>query len=443
MSVFDLPMTARPGKDTIAGQDELGRTVYRTVTGERYTMPERTEMPAPTMGQRFENLGGLASRAYENLSVQGAIDAAKGIGEGIVSGIVQGFTAPGRALSGEPVSLGDVMATAGMSQVGAAPLRAPAGALRSGAMGGGRPPVTFDDVARAMDEAPLVSERNLGNENSNLIDKIVKDINGEVIERSYDKTFGNGDNAVIRSGDTDLQISVREDGNGIYLTNIASKKAGKQSEVKTGSGVGSKAIEALKRYSDETGKPLAVVGATGSAQKFYEKMGLKPKSVSTYTNEGYITSPSYGPEQQGTGFVYYPSRISESSAPRPPVRSVQDIEGTLQAKYPDVKLSISGSPERGYTLNKIDVPKDKRESGIGTAVMNDLVALADQQGAVLKLSPSGDFGGSVPRLKDFYERFGFVRNKGKNTDYAISESMYRSPAPISPSQLDQLVVGPQ
>jgi hypothetical protein len=155
MSVFDLPMTARPGKDTIAGQDELGRTVYRTVTGERYTMPERTEMPAPTMSQRFENLGGLASRAYENLSVQGAIDAAKGIGEGIVSGIVQGFTAPGRALSGEPVSLGDVMATAGMAQVGAAPLRAPDGALRSGAMGGGRPPVTFDDVARAMQEAPL------------------------------------------------------------------------------------------------------------------------------------------------------------------------------------------------------------------------------------------------------------------------------------------------
>jgi hypothetical protein len=140
MSVFDLPMTARPGKDAIAGQDELGRTVYRTVTGERYTMPERTEMPSPTMGQRFENLGGLASRAYENLSVQGAIDAAKGIGEGIVSGIVQGFTAPGRALSGEPVSLGDVLATAGMAQVGAAPMRAPAGALRSGAMG--RPPAS-------------------------------------------------------------------------------------------------------------------------------------------------------------------------------------------------------------------------------------------------------------------------------------------------------------
>lgn len=109
-------------------------------------------------------------------------------------------------------------------------------------------------------------------------------------------------------------------------------------------------------------------------------------------------------------------------------RSVDDIENVLRAKYPDVKISVSGSPERGFTLNKIDVPKGKREGGIGTAVMNDLVSLADQQGAVLKLSPSSDFGGSVPRLKDFYARFGFVQNKGKNADLAISESMYRPPS---------------
>lgn len=110
------------------------------------------------------------------------------------------------------------------------------------------------------------------------------------------------------------------------------------------------------------------------------------------------------------------------------------IESVLRSKYPDVKISVSGNPERGYTLNKIDVPKAKRESGIGTAVMNDLVSLADQQGAILKLSPSKDFGGSVPRLKDFYARFGFVPNKGKNADYSISESMYRTPSqPASPS----------
>ena len=118
-------------------------------------------------------------------------------------------------------------------------------------------------------------------------------------------------------------------------------------------------------------------------------------------------------------------------------RSVDDIENVLRTKYPDVKISVSGSPERGFTLNRIDVPKGKREGGIGTAVMSDLVNLVDQQGAVLKLSPSGDFGGSVPRLKDFYARFGFVQNKGKNADYAISESMYRPPSVLpAPTSTD-------
>jgi hypothetical protein len=35
MSIFGLPTSARPGQDVVAGQDELGRTVYRTVTATR------------------------------------------------------------------------------------------------------------------------------------------------------------------------------------------------------------------------------------------------------------------------------------------------------------------------------------------------------------------------------------------------------------------------
>lgn len=130
----------------------------------------------------------------------------------------------------------------------------------------------------------------------------------------------------------------------------------------------------------------------------------------------------------GRGLLDYDPTVTRIFAGPRAARNVDDIENVLRAKYPDVKISVSGSPERGFTLNKIDVPKGKREGGIGTAVMNDLVSLADQQGAVLKLSPSSDFGGSVPRLKDFYARFGFVQNKGKNADLAISESMYRPPS---------------
>jgi len=75
------------------------------------------------------------------------------------------------------------------------------------------------------------------------------------------------------------------------------------------------------------------------------------------------------------------------------------------------------------------VPKEKRSQGIGTQVMEDLVRIADQQGRRIALTPSTDFGGtSVSRLKDFYSRFGFVENKGKNKDFATKETMLRPAA---------------
>jgi len=102
------------------------------------------------------------------------------------------------------------------------------------------------------------------------------------------------------------------------------------------------------------------------------------------------------------------------------------MQDALKAKYPDVNISISEG-SRGVTLNKIDVPKDKRKTGLGTKVMEDFVRMADESGAVAKLDPSGDFGSSPSRLRKFYKRFGFVENKGSAKDYEISEDMYRQP----------------
>lgn len=62
--------------------------------------------------------------------------------------------------------------------------------------------------------------------------------------------------------------------------------------------------------------------------------------------------------------------------------------------------------------------------------MQELVEYADRTGQKVMLTASTDFGGSsVKRLKDFYKRFGFVENKGRNKDFAISETMYREPKP--------------
>lgn len=78
------------------------------------------------------------------------------------------------------------------------------------------------------------------------------------------------------------------------------------------------------------------------------------------------------------------------------------------------------------SLPRISVKKEYRSQGLGTKAMNDLCEFADEFQLTIVLSPSTDFGGtSVARLKKFYERFGFVQNKGRNKDFAISESMYR------------------
>jgi GNAT superfamily N-acetyltransferase len=80
------------------------------------------------------------------------------------------------------------------------------------------------------------------------------------------------------------------------------------------------------------------------------------------------------------------------------------------------------------TLHQIKVPKSDRGQGLGSEFMQELTDYADSKNAAIVLSPSIDFGASsVNRLKDFYKRFGFVENKGRNKDYRISETMIRRP----------------
>lgn len=102
-----------------------------------------------------------------------------------------------------------------------------------------------------------------------------------------------------------------------------------------------------------------------------------------------------------------------------------EFQDYLKEKY-SVDLGLTESKHNNQlAIEKIIVPDDARGSGTGTKAMDEIVSYADSNNKLLTLTPSADFGGSKTRLAEFYKRFGFVENKGKNKDYEISDSMYR------------------
>lgn len=74
-------------------------------------------------------------------------------------------------------------------------------------------------------------------------------------------------------------------------------------------------------------------------------------------------------------------------------------------------------------INLIEVQNEKKNAGIGTMIMNDIITFADNEGFILTLNPSNKFGSSIKRLREFYKRFGFE----KNTDKRFTEEMIRKP----------------
>jgi len=168
-----------------------------------------------------------------------------------------------------------------------------------------------------------------------------------------------------------------------------------------------------------------VWGAKSAAQKS-EK--LKEAGVPGIK---YADAGSRGQGGSGTrNFVVFPG---EEKKVRILERDGKKVAEMLQRTAPagaeiEVDLYPLRSDPNTLYLSKIAVPEGQRGQGLGTKAMEDVIARADAEGKRVVLSPSTEYGAtSVGRLKDFYKRFGFVENKGRNKNYAISESMYRDP----------------
>ena len=74
----------------------------------------------------------------------------------------------------------------------------------------------------------------------------------------------------------------------------------------------------------------------------------------------------------------------------------------LNEKYSDVDISIS-EKDKGITLSELVVPEGKRNQGIGTQVMQDIINYADNNNKTIALTPDTTFGASKTRLKEFYK----------------------------------------
>jgi predicted GNAT family N-acyltransferase len=80
-------------------------------------------------------------------------------------------------------------------------------------------------------------------------------------------------------------------------------------------------------------------------------------------------------------------------------------------------------------LDSIIVPKDKRQQGIGSRIVQRITDFADGNGlrTILTTGIRDPHVGttSQSRLKKFYRQFGFLNNKGRNKDFTITEDMFR------------------
>lgn len=166
-------------------------------------------------------------------------------------------------------------------------------------------------------------------------------------------------------------------------------------------------LNATKRFSPEANAVKAKLAAA-FFRVYSARLGMTPEEM-------YV---KYALDVNAVGGV---SSMDQQA------RETSQVVDDLRAKYPDLKLDAMESRGK-INLSRIALPKDQQGQGTGTEIMRELIAHADDTGKTITLSPSGDFGGSVERLKKFYKSLGFIENKGKNKDFEIGESMYRLPA---------------
>jgi len=167
------------------------------------------------------------------------------------------------------------------------------------------------------------------------IQHISKNINAEHETKDVQKGFEDvGKKSIFKVGGAAVQTSIREDAGGIYLNNIHVKEVSDLTKQKYGTGLGTNVLNALKDYSNKTGKPLYIVGAVKSAVPYYEKftdlrkveLNIEIKGQVETIEDSFVYKPStpIGVEQHEQWARGFEAYLYEGKAPSAKLRAAFD-----------------------------------------------------------------------------------------------------------------------
>ncbi len=95
-------------------------------------------------------------------------------------------------------------------------------------------------------------------------------------------------------------------------------------------------------------------------------------------------------------------------------------------------LDIFDYPGRNaIELKLVEIAKEYRGKGYGTALMNKLIKWADDNGKIIVLSPSEI---KTNKLIKWYKEFGFLENRSRNKDFRFMSRMIRYPKGLTRSK---------